>query len=242
MKKIGKRLETVEGVEIASSYKEYMDLALSDLEDRLNKSRLKLKDFNDRIAKRSVLFIEIKNEIEKCKELAKNYTDKDKELRARLLRNTEMKSAITNLADIAEYKLSNRHLTNDFSVKEKISIQRNKTFNRKELNHTFIELAYNEINGILILDKQTLVNVIRKKLTNDYKLKELEKLKIEVSDSLKKLENYKHRLNQLIAHDNDVDDILRQLKNRNKLEPDEKEKILAIIGFFPKNETNYGLS
>ena len=73
-------------------------------------------------------------------------------------------------------------------------------------------------------------------------IKELEKLKIEVSDSLKKLENYKHRLNQLIAHDNDVDDILRQLKNRNKLEPDEKEKILAIIGFFPKNETNYGLS
>ena len=48
-----KNLETIDGVEIASSYKEYLDLALGDLEDRLKKASVKLLDFKNR---------EIKNE------------------------------------------------------------------------------------------------------------------------------------------------------------------------------------
>lgn len=242
-KKFGKRLETVEGVEIASSYKEYMDLALSDLEDRLNKSRLKLKDFNDRIKKRTQLLSEISNEIERRKDLAKDFIEKDKQLRSRLLRNTEMKSAITNLADLAEYKLSNRRQNTNFESdinellkKENNSVKLDKALNSKELNSTFIEMAYNEINNILAYDKQTLMQLIRKKLTNDYKLKELEKLKVNVDGSLKKLESSKQRLSQMIQHDADIDDILKQLKSRNRLEPEEKKKILSLIGFFPQNK------
>ena len=48
-KKYGKRLETVDGVEIASSYIEYLDLALGDLEDRLK------NEINDYQSKNSLI-------------------------------------------------------------------------------------------------------------------------------------------------------------------------------------------
>ena len=98
---IEKRLETVDGVEIASSYREYMDLALSDLEDRLVKSNSKLLDFNGRIEKRSNLYEKIKEEIIRRKDLSADLVVKTKDVRNRLIKNTAMKSAIQNLADIA---------------------------------------------------------------------------------------------------------------------------------------------
>jgi hypothetical protein len=100
-----KRLETVDGVEIASSYKEYLDLALGDLEDRLNKSNLKLADVESRSDKRMTLIQEIDKEVLLRQAYTRSLSKKDKLLRARLLRNTEMKSAMENLAVIAGYKL-----------------------------------------------------------------------------------------------------------------------------------------
>ena len=254
-KKIGKRLETIEGVEIASSYKEYMDLALSDLEDRLNKSRVKLSDIRDRIEKRKLLFSEIKEETERRKEMAREFIEKDKKLRAKLLRNTEMKRAITNLADIAEYKLTSKNNLNDkifennsllfeinntnayFNNIKSISIDdTNNSNNNKEMNKTYIEMAYNEINNILEIEKKTLMKVIRKKLTNDFKLKELENLKLQVVESLKRLEDSEIRLSQLIEHDNGVDDILKQLKSKLSLDSEEKRKLLSIIGIMPRED------
>jgi len=101
--KLEKRLETVDGVEIASSYREYMDLALSDLEDRLVKSNSKLVDFNGRIEKRQSLLNKIKDEIARRKDLSDELTVKEKDVRNKLIKNTAMKSAIQNLADIAGY-------------------------------------------------------------------------------------------------------------------------------------------
>jgi hypothetical protein len=211
-----------------------MDLALSDLEDRINKSEVKLSDFRDRIQKRKILYSEIIKEISRRKEMAKKFIEKDKQLRARLLRNTEMKAAINNLAEIAEYKLSSRHHKNSAHLKQNnlTELNTNQTLSYNEMNNTFIEMAYVEINNILALDKQTLVQVIRKKLNNDFKLKELINLEKKVSESLVRLESSEIRLKQLIAHDKDVDDILSQLRTRIKLEPDDKKKILSIIGFF----------
>jgi hypothetical protein len=91
IKQIGKRLETVDGVEIASSYKEYLDLALGDLEDRLKKSNIKSDDFQDRIHKRTNLLNDIESEIEKRKAYSNELMDKDKLMRTMLIRNTEMK-------------------------------------------------------------------------------------------------------------------------------------------------------
>ncbi len=101
--KLEKRLETVDGVQIASSYREYMDLALSDLEDRLAKSKSKLVDFNGRIEKRQGLSTKIKAEIARRKNLSADLGAKEKDIRNRLIKNTAMKSAIQNLADIAGY-------------------------------------------------------------------------------------------------------------------------------------------
>ena len=217
-----------------------MDLALSDLEDRLNKSELKLSDFQDRIQKRKTLYTEIKKEITRRKDMAKSFVERDKQLRSRLLRNTEMKAAINNLAEIAEYKLTSPHRAHsaESTLNNDTQLEINKKFNYNEMNNTFIEMAYVEINNILALDKRTLVQVIRNKLNNDFKLKELENLEKKVSESLKRLESSEIRLNQLIKHDRNVDDILRQLKTRIKLEPDDKKKILSIIGFFPAHAQN----
>jgi hypothetical protein len=111
-------LETVDGVEIASSYKEYLNLALGDLDDRLNKSNLKLADIDDRSVKRTALVQEIEREVLKRQAYARALTKKDKFLRARLLRNTEMKSAMQNLAVIAGYKLDSHDNRKDQSLNE----------------------------------------------------------------------------------------------------------------------------
>ena len=251
-KKINKRLETIDGVEIASSYKEYLDLALSDLDDRLKKSGLKLADFQDRIGKRSNLLSEIAKEIAKRKELSVQLSEKDKILRTRLLRNTEMKSALQNLADIAGYKLSsmekeqfysdlsaNRNaggdesqklindnltyiLVNKMSQKDNVNVPNSK-MNAKSNSSSYtryIEMAYAEVDSILIKDKQTLIEVIRSLKTNELKLKELEQLKLKVNASLKKLNMFHSNLINIINRDKQIETTVQQLEDQIKFNAD----------------------
>jgi hypothetical protein len=248
-KKYGKRLETVDGVEIASSYIEYLDLALGDLEDRLKKSTVKSIDFKERISKRTSLLNEIIKEVDRRRQFSNELSSKDKLLRTRLIRNTEMKSALQNLADIAGYKLNpiensrsdesvntNNKATNllflsqnypillndslenhpnsrnitSLLVDSLSDIAKNNTYNR------YIEMAYKEVTNILTNDKQALIEVIRKLKTNEFKLKELEQLKIKVNASLKRLISIESRLSNMIIHDSEIAKTVRQLEKQIK--------------------------
>lgn len=238
VKQYHKRLETIDGVEIASSYKEYLDLALGDLEDRLKKSNLKLADFKERIFKRTNLLKEIEREIEKRKEYSLQLSEKDKFLRTRLIRNTEMKSALQNLADIAGYKLNsvekNQFFTETNSSSENISsfLDEDETqmVNSRNLTNAlvdkweksknsstytrYIEMAYTEVDSILATDKQTLIDVIRKLKTNEYKLKELEQLRIKVNSSLVRLNELESSLSNLINHDLQISNTVKLLEKQ----------------------------
>lgn len=242
-KQYRKRLETIDGVEIASSYKEYLDLALGDLDDRLKKSNLKLTDFKDRITKRANLLREIEQEMDKRREYSQQLSEKDKFLRTRLIRNTEMKSALQNLADIAGYKLnsieknqfySNSEVSNSSSLNEnsntffsdsdaEIVNSRNLTnvlvdkWEKSKNSSTYtryIEMAYAEVDSILANDKQTLIDVIRKLKTNEYKLKELEQLKLKVTSSLSRLNELESSLENVINHDVQIANTVRQLEKQ----------------------------
>ena len=67
----------------------------------------------------------------------------------------------------------------------------------KEMNKTYIELAYAEISDILEQDKRTLMGVIRVRLDNDFKLGELVKLGERVQSSLSTLRRVEARLSVL---------------------------------------------
>lgn len=255
-KRYGKRLETIDGIEIASSYKEYIDLALGDLKDRLKKSKMKVNDFRERIEKRTSLLDEVVKEIMRRRVLALKFTEKDKLLRKRLIRNTEMRSAIQNLAEIAGYRLNRRDqasfdkissneysklrddATNDDSqdryesVGSKYPESSNETVdaaenggvdlgeNNEALQNNsytvYIEMAYNQINAILTKDKQIIIDLIRRKKNNDFKLKELEKLRLKVSNSLVKLKEFDENLTELIKNDVNIENILVKLSMKYK--------------------------
>lgn len=237
LKKYHKRLETIDGVEIASSYKEYLDLALGDLEDRLKKSNIKLTDFKERIYKRTNLLRQIEHEIEKRKEYSQQLSEKDKFLRTRLIRNTEMKSALQNLADIAGYKLNsiekNQYFSDSNSSENLSSIlneDETQLVNSRNLTNVlvdkweksknsstytrYIEMAYAEVDSILATDKQTLIDVIRKLKTNEYKLKELEQLRNKVNSSLARLNELETSLTNLINHDLQISNTVKLLEKQ----------------------------
>lgn len=237
LRKYHKRLETIDGVEIASSYKEYLDLALGDLEDRLKKSNIKLADFKERIYKRTNLLRQIEREIEKRKEYSQQLSDKDKFLRTRLIRNTEMKSALQNLADIAGYKLNslekNQYFSDSNSSENLSSIlneEESRVVNSRNLTNVlvdkweksknsstytrYIEMAYAEVDSILATDKQTLIDVIRQLKTNEFKLKELEQLRNKVNSSLARLNELETSLTNLINHDLQISNTVKLLEKQ----------------------------
>lgn len=255
-------METIDGVEIASSYKEYLDLALGDLEDRLKKGTLKLNDFKERIVKRTNLLKEIEMELERRKDLAIQLSEKDKFLRTRLIRNTEMKSQLQNLADIAGYKLTSLDKkkeiysnsvptlelmdTNSTLIQkqdlipsssfsssssltlgedEELTLIKNKNLSdslvdkwEKSKNSStytrYIEMAYAEVDSILTHDKQTLIDVIRQVKTNEFKLKELEQLKIKANASLSRLIELESNLSNVINHDTQIATTLKMLEKQ----------------------------
>lgn len=81
LRKFQKRLATIDGVEIASSYIEYLDLAFGDLDDRSKKNYIKLADLKGRINKRKNLYKEIVTEIEKRNKFSQELQKSDKILR-----------------------------------------------------------------------------------------------------------------------------------------------------------------
>ena len=186
-------------------------------------------------------------------------SSKDKLLRTSLIRNTEMKSALQNLADIAGYKLNsaeNTQFTNSDDTKVKTAnllllsqnypILINETNQSKSRNITsilvdslsdiaknntytrYIELAYAEVNNILSNDKQTLIEVIRQLKTNEYKLKELEQLKIKVNASLKRLIEIESKLNNMIVHDTQIAKTVNQLEKQIKKNQLDEKKTLNV--------------
>jgi hypothetical protein len=227
VKQYGKRLETVDGVEIASSYKEYLDLALGDLKDRLRKSKTRSDHFKGRIIKRTILLNDIKSEIKKREEYSKDLLEKDKILRNRLIRNTEMKSALQNLADIAGYKLDtlnnlrkNQNNISFLNFTEKqnftnLLLNRFESDNKSNTNSytRYIEMAYSEVDQILVSDKQALIEIIRKLKTNKFKLIELETLKAKVNSSLIRLNEFEYKLLNIIKHDAQIQDTISKLEN-----------------------------
>jgi hypothetical protein len=219
---------------------------LDDLQDRLKKSNLKLNGLKERIEKRTSLLNEIDNEIKKRKEYSLHLTESDKILRTRLLRNTEMKSALQNLADIAGYKLNEAekekfyadlsfNSNNDLKIENTMNennenltyslVKRlipnenklNKIINNSGSYTRYIEMAYSEVESILVKDKQTLINLIRKLKTNDNKLKELEKLKVNVNSSLNRLNEYNANLINIINRDKQIETTVKQLESQIKL-------------------------
>ncbi len=173
---------------------------------------------------------DIESEINKRKEYSIDLQDKDKMLRNRLIRNTEMKSALQNLADIAGYKLNTlnsfKKNLNNISFLNFTEKQKNYTnllINRfasdtKSLNSNsytrYIEMAYAEVDQILIADKQTLIEVIRKLKTNKSKLKELVQLKIKVSLSLNRLNEFESKLVNMIKHDTQIQSTINKLETQ----------------------------
>jgi hypothetical protein len=220
---------------------------LDDLQDRLKKSNLKLNGLKERIEKRTSLLNEIDNEIKKRREYSLRLTESDKILRTRLLRNTEMKSALQNLADIAGYKLNeaekekyygdlsfNNDNNNNIKLENNMNENENLTYalvkrlipNENKLNRIinnsgsytrYIEMAYSEVESILAKDKQTLIDLIRKLRTNDVKLKELEKLKVNVNSSLNRLNEYNANLINIINRDKQIETTVKQLESQIKL-------------------------
>jgi hypothetical protein len=78
-------------------------------------------------------------------------------------------------------------------------------------------------------DKQTLREVIRNLKTNELKLKELEKLKLKVGESLNRLNDYKYKLVNMIRHDEQIKNTVNQLetdiKSKTDLKLDNKQPI-----------------
>lgn len=170
-----------------------------------------------------------------------------------MLRNTEMKSALQNLADIAGYKLNNdkserifsseadTSASNQLPIKYKrilngtlepdnishflvnsLTTERASTDNSTYIN--YIEMAYTQVNEILMNDKQGLIEVIRNLKTNDLKLKELEELKIKVNSSLERLNEFEARLSTLIGHHSEIANTLIRLNKKIKSDQFDSDK------------------
>ena len=205
-----KRLETVDGVEIASSYKEYLDLALGDLRDRLVQSSAKLGDVEQRAIKRRVLLRRIDVEMRRRNAFTRNLTAQDKRLRAHLLRNTEMRAAMQNLALIAGYRLQEEEKAAANLTAHSANDASNNTYTR------YIQMAYDEVDTLLSADKQTLVEIIRRLKNNDAKLKELEQLRTRVNESLLRLNEFALKLRSMIGHDAQIASTVTQLEQQQQ--------------------------
>lgn len=149
-----------------------------------------------------------------------------------------MKYAIENLANVADYKLKSKPVHRLFDNDEtKMSSYKsaliNSTSDSKNLTHLispliainrdnngtyiyYIEMTYTEVNQILKNDKQALIEIIRKLRTNQHKLKELEKLKRKVKNSLERLTNYHNSLSTVIDHDKEIENTIYYLEQKIK--------------------------
>jgi hypothetical protein len=213
---------------------------LGDLNYRLKASSLKLLDFQQRIKKRYILLKNINFELKKQQLISLNLKSKDKQLRTRLIRNTEMVTALRNLADIAGYKLNSTsdHIKYDPIYLNSIDENYNSTKNnlnddqtnmpdihkmnaiakkllKDEKHNTFkkyIRLTYGEVSRILMFDKQNLVSIVRQIKTNAFKLKQLLNLKIKVTKSLNRLTIVESKLKEIINNDLQIKASMEELE------------------------------
>lgn len=236
-----KRLETVDGVEIASSYKEYVELAIDDVNDRLNKNSVQMNYTMKLIATREKLRIEIDRETSRRYSNADELREKHKTLRDRLTHNTKMKDALVELANIAGFSLKdhkktdgssriiessdddtqlvddnpeNKTIITGESLAKKIFLSQGNAYKLGDNNsyNQYIEMAYAEVNTVLSADKQMLIEVIRQKKDNDKRLKKLETLKLKVENSLKRFNIRADKLTDLIKKQTKIKNVLTQLK------------------------------
>ena len=235
-----KRLETVDGVEIASSYKEYVELAIDDVNDRLNKNFIQMNYTEKLIVTREKLRVEIDRETSRRYSNADELREKHKTLRDRLTHNTKMKDALVELANIAGFSLKdnkksdnnrltesndeeaqlidegeNKTLLTGDSLAKKIFLSQGNNFKIGDNNsyNQYIEMAYAEVNTVLSSDKQMLIEVIRQKKDNDKRLRKLETLKVKVESSLKKFKIRADKLADLIKKQIEIKTVLTQLKS-----------------------------
>jgi len=152
---------------------------------------------------------------------------------------------LQNLADIAGYKFEHIQDTiysNNFNIHRNLSSILSENFT--DLNSTvtytrYIEMAYAEVQTMLKNDKQTLIEVIRNIKTNELKLKELEKLKMKVSESLNRLNDFEHKLVNMIKHDEQIKTTVNQLDTNIKLSTDFKlDNNKQTIRINSKKESN----
>ncbi len=235
-----KRLETVDGVEIASSYREYVELAIDDVNDRLNKNFNQMNYTEKLIVTREKLRGEIDRETSRRYSNADELREKHKTLRDRLTHNTKMKDALVELANIAGFNLKdnkksdsnrlaepsdddaqfideseNKTLLTGELLAKKIFLSQGNGFKIGDNNsyNQYIEMAYAEVNTVLSSDKQMLIEVIRQKKDNDKRLQKLETLKVKVENSLKKFKIRADKLADLIKKQIEIKNVLTQLKN-----------------------------
>ena len=221
-----KRLETVDGVEIASSYKEYVELAIDDINDRMTKNTVQLNYTLNLLGSREKLFSNIDLEISRIKSYIEELLEKLKSLRDRLRHNTRMKAALVELAKIAGFSLKDKQnlpilTSNENKTMLKRSLATTLLLDRKNGgykmldNNTYnqyIEMAYAEVNSVLASDKQMLLEVIRQKKDNAKRLKMLEALKLKVENSLKRFKLRADKLTDLIKKQTEIRNVLTQLK------------------------------
>lgn len=88
--------------------------------------------------------------------------------------------------------------------------------NNKNGNYTLhIQAAYNQINQNFSRDKQLIIELVRMKKNNEFKLKELERLRVKVSNSLAKLKQLDENLAQMIKNDVNIEEALVKLSEGN---------------------------
>lgn len=96
--------------------------------------------------------------------------------------------------------------------------------NQQMSNYTLhIQAAYNQVNQLFARDKQYIIELIRRKKSNDFKLKELDKLRVKVSNSLSKLKQLDENLGQMIRNDVGIEEALIRLSDRNHYIEQEEE-------------------
>ncbi len=138
------------------------------------------------------------------------------------------------------YKLSHKNVR--FSQNSTLDVTNEElnveSLREKVLNNTYIEMAHFEISELLSSEKQALVALVRNKINNEYKLRQLEKLEASVKSSLVRLGELVQRLEELIQHDNDIKEILKRLQSQDKLDFNEKKKILSIIEYYTKKRAD----
>lgn len=133
-------------------------------------------------------------------------------LASRVLENSDLEAANNNKTETNNQE---SELTNLVDKSEETDQPSLVALNQISNYTLHIQAAYNQVNQLFARDKQFIVELIRRKKNNDFKLRELEKLRVKVSNSLTKLKQLDENLGQMIRNDVGIEEALIRLSNRN---------------------------